>query len=173
MASPLQARVWKKEVIVVRIYSTSHSFYVFGVYRNPDLSNKIFDCLFTAVAKVQSEDRKNRKASFLFVGDVKTYYEEWLGSSMTNFHSRAARDFASSSSCEQIDKEHTLIGEGQRGFSWFSSLLLLSFLRIFVLTIQQDKKCLAYFCNFNIFIVRLDVVSAIIYQALIVTSWIF
>ena len=28
------------EVIVVRICSSSHNFYVFGVYRNPDLSKK-------------------------------------------------------------------------------------------------------------------------------------
>ena len=29
------------KVIVVRICSSSHNFYVFGVYRNPDLSDKI------------------------------------------------------------------------------------------------------------------------------------
>ena len=32
------------EVIVVRIYSSSHNFYAFGVYQNPDLSDKIFHC---------------------------------------------------------------------------------------------------------------------------------
>ena len=40
------------------ICSSSYNFYVFGVYRNPDLSNKIFDFLLTAMAKVQSVARK-------------------------------------------------------------------------------------------------------------------
>ena len=41
---------------------------MFGVYRNPDLSDESFDCLLTVIAKVQSV--KRRKTSFLFVGDV-------------------------------------------------------------------------------------------------------
>ena len=68
---------------------------MFGVYRYPDLSNKIVDCLLTAMAKVESLD--NRKASFLFVGDKIAHHEEWLGCSTTNLHGRAASDFASSS----------------------------------------------------------------------------
>ena len=39
----------------------------------------------------------DRKESYLFVGSVNAYHEEWLGSSKKNLHSRAARDFASSS----------------------------------------------------------------------------
>ena len=46
------------EVIIVRICSSSHNFYVFGVYQNPDLSDKVFDCLLTSIAKVRSVDRK-------------------------------------------------------------------------------------------------------------------
>ena len=42
------------EVIVVRICSSSHNFYVFGVYRKPDLSENIYDCFLTAMAKVDS-----------------------------------------------------------------------------------------------------------------------
>ena len=42
------------------------------MYRNPDLSNKIFDCLLTARGNVQSVDRM---ASFLFVGDVNAHHE--------------------------------------------------------------------------------------------------
>ena len=51
------------EIIVVRIFSSSHNFYVLGVYRNLYLSDNIFYCLLTAMAKVQSDDRK---ASYFF-----------------------------------------------------------------------------------------------------------
>ena len=64
------------EVIIVRICSSSNNFYVFIVYRNPDLSDAFFDCLLTGMAKVQSVDRK---ASFLVVGDVNAHHEEWIG----------------------------------------------------------------------------------------------
>ena len=67
-----------------------------------------FYCLLTIIAKVQSVDRK---ASFLFVGDVNAHHEEWLGSSMMN-HGRAARHFASSSGCEQMVTECTHIDGG-------------------------------------------------------------
>ena len=80
------------DVIVVRIRRGSHNFYMFGIYRNPDLSDKIFDCLLTAVAKVQSVDIK---ASFLFVGDANAHHEEWLRSPTTNLSGRAGGDFAS------------------------------------------------------------------------------
>ena len=42
----------------------------------------------------------DRKASFAFVAHVNSHHEVWLGSSKTNLHGRAARDFASSSGCE-------------------------------------------------------------------------
>ena len=57
-------------VVVVKICSSSNNFYMFGRYRNPALSDKVFDCLLTAVAKVRSF---NSKASFLFVGDVNAF----------------------------------------------------------------------------------------------------
>ena len=75
--------------MVVRIPNSSYNFYVFGVYRNPDLWDKIFDCLLTAMAKVQSV---NRKASFLCVSDVNAHHEEWFGSSTMNPHGKAARN---------------------------------------------------------------------------------
>ena len=78
---------------------------MFGVYRNPDLSD-IFDYLLTPMAKVQSDDKK---ASFLFVGDVNAHHEEWLVSSTTAVHGRAALDFVSSSGCEQMVTEPTHI----------------------------------------------------------------
>ena len=50
----------------------------------------------------------DRKASFLFVGDVNAHHEEWLGSSMTNGHGRVAHYFTSSG-CEQMVTEPTHI----------------------------------------------------------------
>ena len=79
---------------------------MFNEYRNPNLSNKMLDCLLTALAKVQSV---GKNASFLFVGDVNAHHEEWLGSSTTNLHGRAARDFVSSSGYEQMVTEPTHI----------------------------------------------------------------
>ena len=70
---------------------------MFGVYQIPDLLDEIFDCLLSAMAKMKSV---NKKASFLFVGGVNIHHEEWLRSSTTNLHGRAARDFASSSGYE-------------------------------------------------------------------------
>ena len=67
----------------VKICSSSHNFYVFGVFRNLDISDNIFDCLLTTKAKVQSVDRK---AFFMFVADVNVHHEKWLGSSTTNLH---------------------------------------------------------------------------------------
>ena len=61
------------EVIVGRICSSSHNFYVFNVYRNLDISDNFFFTLLTAIAEVQFVDRK---ASFLFVGDVNAHNEE-------------------------------------------------------------------------------------------------
>ena len=74
--------------------------YVFGVYRNSNLSNNNFYCLLTIMAKVQSMDRKK---TFLFVfGDVNTYHEEWLENSTTTLHGRAARSFASSGGDQMV-----------------------------------------------------------------------
>ena len=44
------------------------------------------------MAAVQAEDVR---ASFLFVGDLNGYHQEWLGSTTTNRHGVAAFDFAS------------------------------------------------------------------------------
>ena len=41
-----------------RICSSSHYLNVFDVYQNLDLSNKIFYCFLTAMAKINSVDRK-------------------------------------------------------------------------------------------------------------------
>ena len=48
---------------------------------------------------VQAEDGR---ASFLFVGDLNSHYQEWLGSTTTNRHGVAAFDFATVSDCDQL-----------------------------------------------------------------------
>ena len=60
-------------------------------YRNPDLDDRILDCLLTSMAAVQAEDVH---ASFLFVCDLNGHHKEWLGSATTNRHGVAAFDFA-------------------------------------------------------------------------------
>ena len=73
--------------------------YVFNIYGNPDLDDRIFDCLLASMAAVQTEDIR---ASFLFVGDLNGHHQEWLGSTTTNRHGVAAFDFATVSSCYQL-----------------------------------------------------------------------
>ena len=51
------------------------------------------------MAAVQAEDVH---ASFLFVGDLNGYHQEWLGSTTTNRHSVAAFDCATVSGCDQL-----------------------------------------------------------------------
>ena len=75
------------------------NFYVFSLYRNPDLDDLIYDCLLTAVAAVQAACVR---ASFLFVGDLNGHRQEWLGSTTTNRHGVAALDFATVSGCDQL-----------------------------------------------------------------------
>ena len=72
---------------------------MYSLYRNPDLDDRIFDCLLTSVAAVHAEDGR---ASFLFVGDLNGHHQEWLGSTTTNRHGVAAFDFATVSGCDQL-----------------------------------------------------------------------
>ena len=64
---------------------------MFSLYCSPDLDGRIFDCLLTSKAAVQSEDVRE---SFLFVGYLNGHHEEWLGSTHKNRHGVAAFDFA-------------------------------------------------------------------------------
>ena len=48
---------------------------------------------------MQAEDVR---ASFLFVGDLNGYHQEWLGSTTTNRHGVAAFYFATVSGCNQL-----------------------------------------------------------------------
>ena len=51
------------------------------------------------MAAVQDDDKR---ASFLFVGDLNGHHHKWLGSTATNRHGVAAFDFATVSGCDQL-----------------------------------------------------------------------
>ena len=55
------------EMLVFRACGTRHNFYGFSLYHNPDLDDRIHECLLTAMAAVLAEDLR---ASFLFVDDL-------------------------------------------------------------------------------------------------------
>ena len=54
-------------MLVFRVCGARQNFYMFSLYRNPDLDDRIYDCLLTAMAAVRAVDVR---ASFLFVGDL-------------------------------------------------------------------------------------------------------
>ena len=78
-------------MLVFRVCGAKQNFYVFSLNRNPDLDDRIYDCLLTEMAAVRAADER---ASFLFVGDLNCHHQEWLGSTTTNRHGFAALDFA-------------------------------------------------------------------------------
>ena len=87
------------EMLVFMVCGVRQNLHVFSLYRNPDLDDRIFDCLQTSMAAVQAEDVS---ASFQFVGDLNGHNQEWLGSTTTNCHGVAAFDFATVSGCDQL-----------------------------------------------------------------------
>ena len=87
------------EMMLFRVCGARQYFCVFCLYRNPDLDDRIYDCLLTAMAAVQPADAR---PSFLFVGDLNGHHQEWLGSTTTNRHGVAALDFATVSGCDQL-----------------------------------------------------------------------
>ena len=87
------------EMLVFRVCGARQNFYVFSLHRNPDLDDRIYDCLLTAMAAVQAADAR---APFFFVGDLNGHHQEWLGSATTNRHGVAALDFATVSGCDQL-----------------------------------------------------------------------
>ena len=62
------------------------NLYVYSLYLNPDLDDRIFDWLLASMAAMRAEDLC---ASFLFVGDLNSYHQEWLGSMTMNSHGGA------------------------------------------------------------------------------------
>ena len=70
------------------------------LYRNPDLDDRIFDCLLASMAAVRTD---YIRAAFLFVGDLKNgHHQEWLGFTTMNRLGVAAFDFATVSGCDQL-----------------------------------------------------------------------
>ena len=63
------------EMLVFRVCGARQNFYVFSLYRNTDLDDRIYDSLLTAMAAVQAADVR---ASLLFVGDLNGHHQEWL-----------------------------------------------------------------------------------------------
>ena len=86
-------------MVVFRVCGMRQNLYVYSLYRNPDLDDRISDCLLASMAFVQAEDVR---ASFLFVGDLNGHHRELLGSTTTNRHGVAAFDFATVSGCDQL-----------------------------------------------------------------------
>ena len=78
-------------MLVFMVCGVRQNFYVFSLYRNPDLDDRIFYCLLTSMAVVQAKDVR---VSFLFVGDLNGHHQEWLFSTTTNRHDVVAFDFA-------------------------------------------------------------------------------
>ena len=81
------------------VCGTRQKLYVFSLYRNPDLDERIFDCLLASMAAVQAEDVR---VSFLFVGELNGHHQELLGSTTTNRHGVLAFDFATVSGWDQL-----------------------------------------------------------------------
>ena len=87
------------EMLFFRVCGARLKIYVFSLYRNPYLDDRVYDCLLTSMAAVQAEDVR---ASFLFGDDLNCHHQEWFGSTTTNRHGVAAFDFATVSGCDQL-----------------------------------------------------------------------
>ena len=63
------------EMLVFRVCGVKQNF-MFSVYCNANLDDRIYDCTLTSLAAVQPEDVR---ASFLFVGDLKAIIRiDWV-----------------------------------------------------------------------------------------------
>ena len=52
------------EILFFRVCGVRQNLYVYSLYRNPDIDDRIFDCLLPSMAAVQAEDVR---ASLVFV----------------------------------------------------------------------------------------------------------
>ena len=91
------------EMLVIRVCGGRQNFYVFAVYRNPNLDDHIYDCLIDSMARIESVDGR---AAFVFVGDLNAHHQEWQFP-VTNPHGRMAMEFTISSGCTQLVHEPT------------------------------------------------------------------
>ena len=60
------------KMLVFRVCGGRQNLFVFSLYRNPDLDDRIFDCLLASMAAVQAEDVH---ASFQFVGELNGHHQ--------------------------------------------------------------------------------------------------
>ena len=60
-------------MLFLRVCGVRQNLYVYSLYRNPDLDDRIFDCLLASMATVQAEDVR---ATLLFVGDLNGLHQE-------------------------------------------------------------------------------------------------
>ena len=65
------------EMLAFRVCCVRQNLYVYRLYRDHDLDDRIFYSLLASMAAVQAEDVR---ASFLFVGYLKRHHQEWLDS---------------------------------------------------------------------------------------------
>ena len=95
--------------LVFSVYGVRQNFYDVSVYRYRIIDDRIFYCLLTSMAAVHAE---NVRASFLSVGDLNGYHQEWLCSTITTRHGVAAFDFATVSGCDElvVGPTHARIG---------------------------------------------------------------
>ena len=62
------------KMLVFMVCFVRQNLYVFSLYHNPDLDDRIFDCLLASMTAVQAEETR---ASFLFVGDLNGHHKQW------------------------------------------------------------------------------------------------
>ena len=87
------------EMLVFMVCGVRQNLYVCSLYRNPELDDRIFDCLLASMAAVQAEDVRD---SFLFVVDLNGHHQEWFGCTTTNRLGVVAFDSATVSGCDQL-----------------------------------------------------------------------
>ena len=78
------------EMPVFWVWGVRQNLYMFSLYRNSDLDDRIFDCILASMTAVQAQDIR---ASFQFVCDLNGHHQEWQGSTTTNHHGVATFDF--------------------------------------------------------------------------------
>ena len=88
------------EVLASSFCGARQTYYVFRLYSNPNLDNRINDCSLTLLASMQAEDVH---ALSFFLGDFNGHHQELLGFMIINRHELAAIDFATVSGCDQQD----------------------------------------------------------------------
>ena len=60
------------EMLVFRVCAAMQNINVLSLYRNPDLDDRIYGCLLTAMAAEQASDER---ASFMFVGNINGHHQ--------------------------------------------------------------------------------------------------